>query len=70
MRSLLFLPVGLLMFLLTNGLSSLVGFNPALVVAWLFVSLVFCAVGLYSLRQWSRELSPNLGDGKGQAAAA
>lgn len=56
MWSLLFLPIGLFMFLLTNGLSSLFGFHVVLVVVWLFVSLVFCALGLYSLRLWSRLL--------------
>jgi hypothetical protein len=56
MWSVLFLPAGILMFLLTNALSSLVGFHVVLVVAWLFVNLVFCAVGLYSLRLWSRLL--------------
>ena len=54
MRFVLFLSVGILMFLSTNGLSLLVGFHPVLVVAWLFVSLVLCALGLYSLRIWSR----------------
>jgi len=38
------------MFLLTNGLSSLIGFHAALVLSWLFVSLVLIALGLYSLR--------------------
>ena len=56
MWSVLFLPVGIFMFLLTNSLSLLVGFHAAFVVAWLFVSLVFCALGLYSLRLWSRLL--------------
>lgn len=44
------------MFFTTNWLWALVGFHPSLAVAWLFVSLVFCAVGLYSLRLWSRLL--------------
>jgi hypothetical protein len=56
MWSVFFLPAGILMFLLTNVLSALVGFHVALVVAWLFVSLVFCALGLYSLRLCSRLL--------------
>jgi hypothetical protein len=56
MAPILFLSAGLLMFLLTNYLSSLVGFHILIVVAWLFFSLVFFALGLYSLRLWSRLL--------------
>ena len=52
----LLLPAGILMFFATNYLSRLVGFHAPLVVAWLFLSLLFCALGLYGLRLWSRLL--------------
>jgi hypothetical protein len=56
MTRVLFLPAGILMFFLTNYLSLLVGFRIALVMAWLFVSLFLSALGLYSLRLYSRLL--------------
>jgi hypothetical protein len=56
MTPVLFLPAGFLMFFGTNSLWRLFGFHAALAVAWLFVSLVVIAVGLYSLRFWSRLL--------------
>ena len=49
----LFLAAGLLMFFMTNRV---VGFQVGPVVTWLFFSLVFCALGLYSLKLWSRLL--------------
>jgi hypothetical protein len=54
MNPFLLLFIGILMFFLTNCLSSVVGFHVALVVTWLFFSLIFCALGLYILRLWSR----------------
>lgn len=44
------------MFFATNYLARLVGFHAPLIIAWLLLSLVFCAVGLYGLRLWSRLL--------------
>jgi hypothetical protein len=46
----LFLPAGLLMFSETN---QVVGFHVGPVLTWLFFSLVFCTLGLYSLKLWS-----------------
>jgi hypothetical protein len=48
------LPLGVLMFFTTNGLWELFGFHPRVATASLFVSLIFCAFGLYALREWSR----------------
>jgi hypothetical protein len=45
----LFLPVGLLMFFETNRV---VGFRVGPVLTWLFFSLAFCALGLYSVKRW------------------
>jgi hypothetical protein len=56
MNSVLFLSIGILMFFSTNSLSSAVGFKVGIVVTWLFISLVFCALGLYSLRLRARLL--------------
>jgi hypothetical protein len=47
----LFLVAGLLMFFMTNRV---VGFRVGLVVPWLLLSLILCALGLYSLRLCSR----------------
>jgi hypothetical protein len=49
----LFLPVGFLMFSATNRV---VGFNAEAVLAWLFVSIVFVAVGMFGLKLFSRLL--------------
>ena len=46
----LFLPAGLLMFFETN---QIVGFRTGPVLTWLFFSLAFFAIGLYSLKRWS-----------------
>jgi hypothetical protein len=51
--SVFLLPVGALMFFLTNRV---VGFQVGPVMTWLFVSLVLCAIGLYSLKLLSRLL--------------
>lgn len=51
--SVFLLPVGVLMFFMTNRV---VGFQVGPVMTWLFVSLVLCAIGLYSLKLLSRLL--------------
>lgn len=56
MSPILFLPLGILMFVATNWLWAIVGFHPSLAVTWFFVSLFLYAVGLYGLRIWSRLL--------------
>ena len=48
------LPLGVVMFAESNLLWRLVTYNQHVAVAWLFVSLVLCALGLYSLKMWSR----------------
>jgi hypothetical protein len=54
MRGTFFLPIGILMFIATNWVSTLFGFHLWLVLPWVFVSLVCCALGLYGLKVWSR----------------
>ncbi len=49
-----FLSLGVVMFFGTSGLWKLIGFHPHIAVAWVSVSLILCALGLYALREWSR----------------
>ena len=49
-RMMFFMPAGVLMFISTNCLPLLVGVR----LPWMFLSLVFLAIGLYGVRTWSR----------------